>query len=220
MVVAAAVWLAKRNYMAEALGMVMQFSAYLRPGELSSLRVMGLVFPPRQYTKGKSRWSLLVKAEEVGVPTTTNTFDDSVILESPYTEGFDKWWKALANMRHKGRGAQFERLLPFEQTQFVRMVKTSLEAVGGGVLSGLAYSMRHGGPAWDRYNQFRSVAEVKSRGRWVSDKSLKRYEKHSKIAQAIAKLSKPVQRHHALCALRLVEFLDDSFASPSAPVGR
>ena len=96
----------------------------------------------------------------------------------------------------------------------------SLEAVGGGVLGGVAYSMRHGGPAWDRYSQFRSVAEVKSRGRWISDKSLKRYEKHSKIAQAIAKLSKPVGGHHALCALRLVEFLDAPSASPSAPAGR
>ena len=72
---------------------------------------------------------MLVKAEEVGVSTKTNTFDDSVILDSLYTEGFDKWWKALANMRHKGRGAQIERLLPFEQTHYVRMVKTSLEAV-------------------------------------------------------------------------------------------
>ena len=138
MVAAAAVWLAKRNCMTEALGMIMQFSAYLRPGELSDLRVMDLVPPPRQYTKGKSHWSLLVNAEEVGVPTKTNTFDDSVILDSPYTEGFDKWWNALANVRHKCRGAQFERLLPFEQTHCVRMVKTSLEVVGGGVLGGVA----------------------------------------------------------------------------------
>ena len=147
MVAAAAVWLAKRNYMAEALGMIMQFSAYLRPGELSILRVMDLVPPPHKYTKGKTHWSLLVKAEEVGVPTKTNTFDDSVILDSPYTEGFDKWWMALADMRHKGRGAQFERLLAFEQTHYVRMVKTALEAVGGGVLGGVVYSMRPGGPA-------------------------------------------------------------------------
>ena len=131
-------WLAKHNYMAEALGMIMQFSAYLRLGELSSLRVMDLVPPPRQYAKGKSHWSLLVKAEDVGVPIKTNTFDDSVILDSPYTEGFDKWWKALANMRHKGRGAQFERLLPFEQTYYIRMAKTSLEAVGDCVLGGVA----------------------------------------------------------------------------------
>ena len=123
-------------------------------------------------------------------------------------------------MRHKGHGSQFERLMPFEQTHYVRMVKMSLEAVGGGILGGVAYSMRHGGPAWDRYNQFRSVAEVKSRGRWISDKSLKRYEKHSKIVQAIVKMSKPVQRHHDLCAIRLVEFLDDASASPSAPAGR
>ena len=83
MVAAAAVWLAKRNYMAEALGMIMQFSAYLRPGELSSLRVMDLVPPPHKYTKGKTHWLLLVKAEEEGVTTKTDTFDDSVIFDSP-----------------------------------------------------------------------------------------------------------------------------------------
>ena len=53
MVAAAAVWLAKRNYMAEALGMIMQFSAYLRPGELLSLRVMDLVPPPLKYWKAR-----------------------------------------------------------------------------------------------------------------------------------------------------------------------
>ena len=106
--------------------------------------------PPLKYWKGKTHWSLLVKAEEVGVPTKTNTFDDSVILDSPYLGCFDKWWSALADIRHKGRGGQFERLMPFEQTHYVRMVKMSLEAVGGGVLGGVAYSMRHGGPAWDR----------------------------------------------------------------------
>ena len=90
MVAAAAVWLAKRKFMAETLGMIMQFSAYLKPGECSSLRIMDLVPPARRYTKGKSHCSLLVKAEEVGVPTKTNTFEDSVILDSPYTEGFDK----------------------------------------------------------------------------------------------------------------------------------
>ena len=104
-------------------------------------------------------------------------------------------------MHHKGRGAQFERLLPFDHQHYAWLVKTALEAVGGGVLGRVAHLMRHRDPAWDRYNKFRSSAEVKSIGRWISDKSLKRYKKHSKIAQAIAKMSKPVQRHHARCAL-------------------
>ena len=37
---------------------------------------------------------------------------------------------------------------------------------------------RPGGPAWERYKNYRSVAQVETRGRWLSDRSLRRYEKH------------------------------------------
>ena len=68
---------------------------------------------------------------------------------------------------HAPQGARraVREFLPCDQQHYARLVKTALEAVGGGMLGGVAYSMRHGGPAWDRYNQFWSVAEVKSRGR-------------------------------------------------------
>ena len=69
----------------------------------------------------------------------------------------------------------FDPLFKFKQESYSRFFKEAFAAVGGGSLSAVAYSCRHGGPAWDRYRKLRTVAEVRTRGRWLSDRSLRRY---------------------------------------------
>eukprot|EP00973_Karenia_brevis_P006482 882223-Karenia_brevis.AAC.1 len=50
------------------------------------------------------------------------------------------------------------------------------------------YSLRHGGASEDILRRRRSVQEVKRRGRWTSDASLKRYAKEARLLSEISKL--------------------------------
>ena len=211
LVAAAAVWLARRKKTQEALALVLSFSGYLRPGEMMTLRVMDLVAPPA-YDDGRGHWSLLIRPAGRGRSTKTGTFDDSIILDSEYTSSFSPLWRALTEGR-----VGTDPLFRFKQEAYSRLVKEAFVAVGGAALAPVAYSCRHGGPAWDRYRKFRTVQEVKSRGRWLSDRSLRRYEKHSKMAQAMCRIGRKWQRFHAECAAHLAAILSGRRAPPVAP---
>lgn len=53
------------------------------------------------------------------------------------------------------------------------------------------YQMRHGGASEDLGMGIRDHAAVKSRGRWFTDQSVRRYAKIGKIQQMISRLSPP-----------------------------
>ena len=211
LVAAAAVWLLRRKKIPEALALVLSFSGYLRPGEMISLRVMDLVAPPA-YDNHRGHWSLLIRPASRGRSTKTGTFDDSLILDSEYTSRFTPLWRALTEGR-----VGTDPLFRFKQEGYSKLVKEAFVAVGGAALGPVAYSCRHGGPAWDRYRKYRTVAEVKSRGRWLSDRSLRRYEKHSKMAQAMSRIGRKWQLYHAVCAAHLADILIGRRAPPVAP---
>ena len=211
LVAAAAVWLARRKKSPEALALVLSFSGYLRPGEMITLRVMDLVAPP-EYDNHRGHWSLLIRPASRGRSTKTGTFDDSLILDSEYTSGFSPLWRALTENR-----VGTDPLFRFKQEGYSKLVKEAFIAVGGAALAPVAYSCRHGGPAWDRYRKYRTVAEVKSRGRWLSERSLRRYEKHSKMAQAMSRIGRKWQRFHAECAAHLAAILIGRRAPPVVP---
>ena len=67
-----------------------------------------------------------------------------------------------------------------------------IQAVTALHLHGIAehpYCLRHGGASHDRGTAFRSLAEVAKRGRWRSAASVRRYEKHGRLAAQLWKLS-------------------------------
>ena len=47
------------------------------------------------------------------------------------------------------------------------------------------YQCRHSGASVDLCNNYRSVAEVKARGRWGSEKSMMRYNRAAKLAASM-----------------------------------
>eukprot|EP00969_Alexandrium_andersonii_P103968 4587497-Alexandrium_andersonii.AAC.1 len=49
------------------------------------------------------------------------------------------------------------------------------------------YQLRHGGASWDRLRRVRTLQEVKQRGQWSADASVRRYEAAAKVqAQELA----------------------------------
>ena len=50
------------------------------------------------------------------------------------------------------------------------------------------YQLRHSGASWDRYRNYRDTLEVKLRGRWSSDSSVRRYEQDALVSQQFEQL--------------------------------
>ena len=81
----------------------------------------------------------------------------------------------------------------------------------------MAYSMRHAGPSWDHLNKFRDMAEIQQRGRWRAVTSVLRYQKHSKLLDAMNLVKPPFRKFAENCAQRLDKFLDDPMSAPRLP---
>ena len=62
-----------------------------------------------------------------------------------------------------------------------------------GVLNPTLYMVRHSGPSIDVAEKTRTLTEVKARGRWAADTSVRRYEKHSQLTKQWHSLSKKAQ---------------------------
>ena len=63
------------------------------------------------------------------------------------------------------------------------------------------HQLRHSGATWDRFRDYRTVLDVKLRGRWASDSSLRRCEQHALVAQEFEKLACLKTRARAAPAL-------------------
>ena len=173
LVAAAAVWLARRVGLEYCLAMILACQCYLRPSEVVTLRVRSLAPPSVNHADGpRSHYSIVVREEVDMEPTKTRTYDDSVLLDRPDLKWMGRFWRQLR--RHR-RPDDF--LFTFSQEEFAKVVKAAFEAIGAGDLGVVAYSLRHGGASWDYLMKYRTLSEVKARGRWRADSSVARYQK-------------------------------------------
>ena len=69
-----------------------------------------------------------------------------------------------------------DKLFTFSQAAFNHKLRWALSFLGLTAFSFTWYSCRHGGPSEDRSTGARSLADIGRRGRWLSDKNLRRYE--------------------------------------------
>ena len=79
---------------------------------------------------------------------------------------------------------------------------------GVSVLEPHPYALRHGGASTDVLLKRRDLQEVKSRGRWRTDSSVRRYNKHARILREVARLPDESRAYGEQIAQRL----DDSSA--------
>ena len=61
------------------------------------------------------------------------------------------------------------------------------------------YVLRHSGPSADRLNDRRPELEVKIRGRWKGDRSLKRYEKGGRVLEVLSRCTTKMKAFAARC---------------------
>ena len=114
----------------------------------------------------------------------------SILLDSPLLP-----WIGPALRSLNSPGAF---LLDITYYDLVQSWQAALKAIGLPKSHAVLYQLRHSGPSHDRFYKLRPLSEVKQRGRWQADSSVRRYEAHARLNQEFNDLPAAVQRKSQL----------------------
>lgn len=190
---------------AQGLALLLGFTCYLRPRELTSLLVSQLV-PPLRGHRHLQQWSLLLHPEEGQQPSKAGYFDEGIRLDSPWLTWMAPFFTILTE--HRDPTAT---LWPFTHEELIRSLKRACAHLALDHMRICLYSLRHGGASHDSLHDLRSLPEIKDRGRWADDRSLRRYRKETRARLELFKLPDDV----LLFGQSVYKHLDNIFRNPT-----
>jgi hypothetical protein len=204
-VVAILVKLLASSEIAMAVCLLVGTRCYLRPCELTSLRRGQLVRPQLMGGNHFKFWAVNLHPETQGKMSKTGYFDESIVLDD--ASGLTFLSPFLEILRE---GDPSSPLWPFKHVQLVQRFAQCSQQLGLDKLHCCLYALRHAGASADWLTRARSLQEIKTRGRWVSDASLRRYQKAA-VAQKQLELMPTAVQTMASSAL---DILPRIFHSP------
>ena len=171
------------NHRAEmAIFVILSFSCYLRPSECIRLRGASLVPPQPQNGPSFASWGLILHDADLGIAGKTRITDESVLVDLD-----TMLWPCLRVLHEKVHAD--EAIWNFSLDQLRDIYSTVMERLKvTNLLMTHLYGLRHGGASYDLLARRRSLAEVKFRGRWQADTSLRRYAKATRLQREMAKV--------------------------------
>ncbi|CAK0877157.1 unnamed protein product, partial [Prorocentrum cordatum] len=177
-------WMAANGFLAAARATALTFVLYLRPSETLSLRVKSVARPVRAGPRHLSKYSILLFPAELEARSKTKDYDISILLDNPDFSWVDQMLDRLV----EGRAIDAP-LFPLDMRSWVRAfqqagVALGLDALGPPVL----FQLRHGGASHEMLTNAREFGDIKKRGRWEADRSLKRYAKGGRVQEQLQPL--------------------------------
>eukprot|EP00435_Cladocopium_sp_Y103_P046584 s342_g13.t1 len=147
---------------------IMDFDAYLRPGESIGLRAKDVLKPVRSAGPQYQHYSIIIRDQEDMVADKAGVFDNTVQFNTPGRQfiGEMVWHQAQTRSLPK------DPLFPFTSEQFRKEFQISGKKLGLESLH--PYQLRHGGASEDMNAKIREHAVIKCRGRWHTDQSVRR----------------------------------------------
>lgn len=200
---ATAMILWERGLRRASLMTLVMHACYLRPGEVQALRVEDLLAPGTQLHS----WALVIAPQSRDEVSKTQVSDDTIFVDWPPWLGpalhvlVDK--RSTDSFLFEGDFAAMRREWQAVQTQL-------------GLRQACLYQLRHGGASGDVLCRRRSLLEVMCRGRWATDRTLRRYCKPGKLEYLMNKLS-PHMREYSLWAERNIEAVIANNKAAKAP---
>lgn len=162
---------------------LLMFTTYMRPGEALSVRKEDLILPNRSC----KHYSLNLYPDFRPERSKMGLADENILLDSRQVPWLGD---ALHLLARKNDCA----LLEVTVTQLRNQWEATLLRIGLRGNHCVPYQLRHSGPSHDLLTRARSMLEVKMRGRWAADSSVKRYEAHARVGQEFQALPKKVQQ--------------------------
>ena len=159
------------------------FVGYLRPGE--GLSLVGQQILPavsNDPASPLSHPSLHLAPRELLTPGKTFTWDDTILLDQVNFKWVGELLVTLA--REKGASG---RIFSFTNDE-VRLCFEKAVHLLGLPEDSVLYQLRHSGASHDLIHHHREFANVMTRGRWVTETSVRRYAKQGRVQRLLAGL--------------------------------
>ena len=188
------------------------FALYLRPGEPHRIRTKHVIAPSNT-TSGARFVTIVLNPYEDGRASKTQEYDESLLIDNELLPELGR-----RILRHaKERGVD-QPLFSVSQQQ----VALDLQAAAARLrvpssMNLVMYMLRHSGASTDFALKLRTLAEIKLRGRWRGDQSLRRYEKGGRLAEQLARLPDKLRAHAVRCAQCVNAVLRGSASALGAP---
>jgi integrase len=168
----------------EAVSIMLMFVAYLRPWELQGISKHDLVLPNRSCR----HFSINLHPSSREEVSKMGMTDESIMLDS-------KVMPFLGMCLQKVKSQYPGPLLLPVDAQTLRLTwESTLVQIGLKKSHAVLHQLRHSGPSFDMLTKARTLLEIKLRGRWASDSSVRRYESHAWLGQEFQNLPKKVQK--------------------------
>ena len=151
--------------------LLLGLTTYLRPSQLMSLQRRHLIKPALGITR---HWCVLANAVETNTYSKIGDQDVSIALDSLHLQWANPLWKSLSE------GNAESPVFGFTYPQYYQVFKKAVTRLEKP--STVPYQVRHSGPSADFASGDRGLVEIKKRGQWLSDKSVRRYEKSGRLA--------------------------------------
>lgn len=193
--------------MAAAVAILIGFSAYLRPRELTSLTVQQLIAPVDACRGIFQGWALNLFPTEGDQMSKAGYFDETVLLDSKNLQ----WLAPLYKMLTTGRKGSAP-LWPFGHRDLAQIFKETAHSCNLTAWSPCLYSLRHGGASYDCLAKLRTELCIMERGRWASTASLKRYKR---AARAQLEAQRMPERAKMIASAAAAAGLETLFHNPS-----
>ena len=168
---------------------LMCVTGYFRPSELLRLRRGDLVPPAKHVLKS---WSVLIAPEEEKVPTKTQNFNDSVLMDSALLDWMGPFYEKI----HASDST--ELVWDFTYSQYVVAFRRAVAELR--LKDVVPYQMRHSGPSIDLANGARTMEEAQTRGRWAVSSTMARYERRSRLSKEWSVLTQAQRSLFTDCA--------------------
>ena len=168
-----------------AVATLVCFAFMLRPSELLRLRSIDLVPPGNRGPKERRKWSLVLHPTELGVSSKVGEFDETLALDNPDFGFLGAVFKKIRRERKPLEPAFDLDYKSWMESFRLAGVALQLEALGPPVL----YQLRHGGASHEALTGFRDGVSLLRRGRWASERSVKRYAKGGRVNQVLSLLT-------------------------------
>ena len=191
--------LLRRNLVAHALCLLIQFDTFLRPGEVTSLLVKQLVPPVGVLGAPYDKWAINIAPFELDKPAKPGLWDESLEVTLP------RWTFQFLRTLVEGRSPS-EKLWPFTHAELSIVFRSCLAATGLGHLRTSLYAIRHGGASESLLRRTRSIEDIQRRGRWRARSSLQRYTKEAKLLIELHKVDLKCLAHGAFVERKLEQF--------------
>ena len=184
-----------------ALYTLFMVTTYMRPSEPLGLQKQDLVEP----VGGVSRhWAVILFPDSRSARSKVYAKNETVDLHNKLAP----WLEQLSPTLAKGRPKDL--VFPFSYPEFLTTWRLVMKDFP---IKVVPYQARHSGASLDAARENRSRKEIMDRGRWVTQGSLQRYEKHARLAASMTQLPRDWARYFEEAATHL----EDLFFGRVAP---